>query len=81
MIMVIDQPTDIIQQAEAHITMQFDDRAPALIKARIGNPAAPSIIKITDSDKAGLIFVHGFGADPHSAYTAVASGLNTNQLI
>lgn len=79
--MTINQPTDIIQMAEAHIAMQFDDRAPALIKALIGNPAAPAIINITDSDKAGLVFVHGFGADPNSAYTAVATGLNANQLI
>ena len=79
--MTIKQPTDIIRQAEALISSQFDDRAPQLIKALIGNPADPAVVKITDSDKAGLVFVHGFGADPNSAYTAVASGLNPNQLI
>lgn len=79
--MTIKQPTDIIRQAQEVIARQFDDTIRKPVKALIGNPSDPSVIKITDSDKAGLVFVHGFGADPNSAFTAVATGLNTNQLI
>lgn len=78
---MIKQPTDIIQQAQSNIADQFSDTIRKPLKAKVGNPADPATIIISDSDKTGLIYIHGFGTDPQSAYTAMATGIDTSRLI
>ncbi len=48
----------------------FGNNLADLIPARLGNPSTLEIL-VTDTDRDGLVYIHGLGDDPQSANTAV----------